>query len=140
MTTVDAYSFPPPLPGSRRSSFRSRDSPSWSTARSVPTLPTAPRHFHVAFHLLEHFLPRELPVCARASNRRNRSKERAQFNAFFFIIAITIIIIIIIWERSFLLEHLTTKKGKKERKKGKKRGKSNKSTRSGVGVPDASVG
>lgn len=84
MTTVDAYSFPPPLPGSRRSSFRSRDSPSWSTARSVPTLPTAPRHFHVAFHLLEHFLPRELPVCARASNRRNRSKERAQFNAFFF--------------------------------------------------------
>lgn len=130
MTTVDAYSFPPPLPGSRRSSFRSRDSPSWSTARSVPTLPTAPRHFHVAFHLLEHFLPRELPVCARASNRRNRSKERAQFNAFFFIIAITIIIIIIIWERSFLLERLTTKKGKKERKKEKREGKVIKEERS----------
>lgn len=129
MTTVDAYSFPPPLPGSRRSSFRSRDSPSWSTARSVPTLPTAPRHFHVAFHLLEHFLPRELPVCARASNRRNRSKERAQFNAvrFFF------------YHRHYYRYYyyylgkivssgtFDDEEGKKkERKKGKKRGKSNK--------------
>lgn len=71
---------------------------------------------------------------AETDRRNERSSTRY---AFFFIIAITIIIIII-WER-FLLERLTTKKGKKERKKGKKRGKSNKSTRSGVGVPDASV-
>lgn len=69
----------------------------------------------------------------------DRRNERSS-TLFFFIIGITIVIIIIIWERSFLLERLTTKKGKKERKKGKKRGKSNKSTRSGVGVPDASVG